>query len=496
MIRIRIGHDENTASWLTFPEQPWKLGMRYAEIAEEAPEATPMVIYEAESSIATLPAVLKGMETDEKSVMVLERLVERLKYLTAAEQELFAVALQFESPQSAKDILNLSYNLDNYELTNGSDQEGKTVLKREGRSFQEVYEGNFLPDAGYDKNAVFLLHLYTGQKCYSLAVPTTPEKMEMAKANLEVKNLNQCHFNQYGGPFNELWEYIPVCSQLKEVNRIAAVLKKKVAEGNQYTVPFLKAVFLAECPRTIKEAIAVLQNLEHYEFLESVQDPELYAREAIKTYGDPSLEPLLDRFVNWKDMGQAMMSDRGAVQTEHGIVTCKEWCCERLPNETVVTCLYSLMKGDLCDSEGCQESMDAHQLVGYEAEIQMELEKDFIFEQKKGLAEYLDNQLMKERILSMFPAVEVYHNALWSVLKVETKGELTPNEMEWVKEYWRGQASDGWGEGFEQTDIECEEENVLNVHFYNSSMLYGIRTEQELKGGEALQQDPVMGGIS
>lgn len=499
MLRIRIGQDEMTASWLTLPEQPGKIGMLYMEMQREAPTDAPMTIYEAEAPISALPEVLRGMRTDEKAVRELECLAKRLEYLTAAEQELFSTALTCEAPESAKDILNISYNLDNYELVadnNGSDQAGQTILRPEGRIFREVYDGGYLPDAGYDKNSVFLLHLYTGRKGYSLAVPATQEKMEMAKAALDVKNLNQCKFNQYGGPFQELWGYLPINSELKEVNRIAAVLKEKALSDSKYTQNFLKAVFLAECPRTIKEAITVVRNLGNYEFLDQVQEPETYAREVIRSYGDPSLEPLLGRYVNWETMGQTMMKEHGAVQTEYGIVTCKKWRCERLSDETMVTCLYSQLIGDFCDSVGYDESFGANQLVSYEEEIQKDLEKDFIFEQKRGLAEYLDNQLMKQRILCMFPAIEVYHHALWAVLKVETKGELTPDEMEWAKEFWTGQAADGWGESFEQTDIECEDGGILNVHFYNSSMLYGLRTEQELKGVEVVQQGPQMGGIS
>ena len=43
---------------------------------------------------------------------------------------------------------------------------------------------------------------------------------------------------------------------------------------------------------------------------------------------------------------------------------------------------------------------------------------------------------------------------------------------------------------------EYEGGGVLNVHFYNSSMIYGFRTEQELKGVEAVQQGIQMGGMS
>ncbi|WP_270809960.1 hypothetical protein [Hungatella effluvii] len=494
MLKIQIGYDEKNASWLTFPQQPGKIDPLYMEMQRDSP----MIIYEAESSISALPEVLKGMRTDEESARALACLAKRLKYLTQVEQDLFSVVLKAEAPKSGKDILNLSYNLDNYELVAGNHAPGQaeqTVRKAEGKTFQDVYNGEFPPDAGYDKNSVFLLHLYTGIKRYSLAVPTTSEKMEMAKAALDLRSLNQCKFNQYGGPFHELWGYLPTKSELKEVNRIAAILKEKVLSNSNYTPNFLKAVLLAECPRTMKEALSVVRNMGNYKFLDLVQEPGTYAREVIRSYGDPSLEPLLDRYVDWDTIGQAMMKEHGAVQTGYGMVTSKKWCCERLSDETVVTCLYNQLTGDFCDSEGYEESFSAYYLTIFENKIREELERDPIFKQKTGLAEYMDNQLMKQRILSMFPEVEVYHHALWGVLKIESKGELTPDEMEWAKEYWMGQAADGWGESFEQTDIECDEGGILNVHFYNSSMIYGPRTEQELKGVELVQQGPQMGGM-
>ncbi|WP_320936374.1 hypothetical protein [Enterocloster lavalensis] len=494
MLRIRIGYDERSASWLTFPQQPGKIDLLYTEMQKDPP----MIVYEAESSIPALPEVLKGMRTDAESARALACLAKRLEYLTQAEQELFSAVLKAETQKSGKDILNLSYNLDNYELVAGNHdpgQTGQTVRKVEGKTFQDVYHGEFPPDAGYDKNSVFLLHIYTGRKGYSLAVPTTPEKMEMARVALDLKSLNQCKFNQYGGPFQELWGYLPTKSDLKEVNRIATILKEKVLSNHSYTLNFLKAVFLAECPRTMKEALSVVRNMGNYEFLDQVQEPGTYAREVIRSYGDPSLEPLLDRYVDWDAIGQAMMKEHGAVQTRYGIVTSKKWCCERLSDETVVTRLYNQLTGVFCGSEGYDESFSATELTIFEKQIREELEQDSIFEQKTGLAEYMDNQLMKQRILSMFPAIEVYHHALWGVLQIEIKGELTPDELEWTKKYWMGQASDGWGESFEQTDIECEDGGILNVYFYNSSMIYGPRTEQELKGVESVQQGPQMGGM-
>lgn len=147
----------------------------------------------------------------------------------------------------------------------------------------------------------------------------------------------------------------------------------------------------------------------------------------------------------------------------------------------VETRLYSGLVGEVVDSGDYCKSLDANGLCGYEYTIQKALQNDWIREHEKGLAEYLDTGSLKDKVISMYPTVEVWDYRLWGVLEVKSRGELTGEETARIKGEWRGQMMDGWGEGFVQDAIDCGEGCNLYVDFGPASWR-GVFTEQELKG--------------
>ena len=76
----------------------------------------------------------------------------------------------------------------------------------------------------------------------------------------------------------------------------------------------------------------------------------------------------------------------------------------------------------------------------------------------------------------MFTAEE-RNGKLWGVAQCRIVGTLSDSELETLKEYISGQASDGWGEGFEQREIPTSDGDMY-VHLWDWEN-WDILTEKE-----------------
>ena len=143
----------------------------------------------------------------------------------------------------------------------------------------------------------------------------------------------------------------------------------------------------------------------------------------------------------------------------------------------------------------CPEEVSPYELCAYADEIQQMIEQEHLdSEGERGLAVYLHDEQLQDKVFCMKPAVEIWQGELWGVLEVQTHGELSAGEMKELISQWEGQCSDGWGEGFEQWPIQTED-GELYVSFWNSGSDFSIRPEQELKNGQAQGFGMQMGGM-
>lgn len=115
----------------------------------------------------------------------------------------------------------------------------------------------------------------------------------------------------------------------------------------------------------------------------------------------------------------------------------------------------------------------------YEKNIQDAIIEYNRFDDERGLASHLKKEL-HDKVWSIMPGVERCGDKLYGVFHVEITEELSPQELENLRNYIRDQASDGWGEGFEQHEIKTHNGEIY-VHFWGGGDDCFMLTEQEFE---------------
>lgn len=155
------------------------------------------------------------------------------------------------------------------------------------------------------------------------------------------------------------------------------------------------------------------------------------------------------------------------------------------PPEPVTMKLYMPLTADLYgyddygDLENDSHQLDGRDLRSREDAILAALVKNRMPEEtERGIMHWYDgNDSVDTKVKSVVFTVEERDNQLWGVAECDVVGTLTPEELIMLKEYISGQASDGWGEGFEQQEIQTAD-GELYVHLWNWDN-WSIQTEEE-----------------
>lgn len=289
-------------------------------------------------------------------------------------------------------------------------------------------------------------------------------------------------------PVSELESCLPFSRDIREMNAFAKLLAERNILGDAGTKEKLFAALEAEAPGNMAEAMEIAAGLERYTILpEDIQTADDYADyflEEAQIYIDEEVQPFLD----YKRLGECQMRKHGVVQTEHGLVRREDIPMAQPTEELEEFKLFSPLSGLLYpydeDWGGISDQpmeIGPGDLCQYEDQILERIGQERLEEEgERGLAVYLGSRLLKRKVFSMNPAVEMWNGELWGVLEVKSHGALSPQEMSGLMEEWLGQESDGWGEGFEQREIKTEEGNIC-VSFWHSGDDFFIKTEQDLK---------------
>lgn len=131
--------------------------------------------------------------------------------------------------------------------------------------------------------------------------------------------------------------------------------------------------------------------------------------------------------------------------------------------------LYSPLTAELL-SDGSEYWNDADSIVlrGYELTDYVEAITAQIAEEGTNIEQYMDAEddpYLAAHVKSIRLSVEERDGELCGCATVIADKDLTEHGWNDLQDYITGQYSDGWGEGFEQRDIQVED-GILNVHFW------------------------------
>jgi hypothetical protein len=140
------------------------------------------------------------------------------------------------------------------------------------------------------------------------------------------------------------------------------------------------------------------------------------------------------------------------------------------------------------DMDESGEEWDGRSLLDYEDGILSALVWNRMPEEaERGLMHWYGKEdNLDAKVRSAVFTVEARDGVLWGVAECQVLDTLSPQELNGLKDYIEGQASDGWGEEFEQREIQVEG-GELYVHLWQSEG-WSIQTEAERFGQTQTQK--------
>ena len=170
------------------------------------------------------------------------------------------------------------------------------------------------------------------------------------------------------------------------------------------------------------------------------------------------------------------------------------------PPEPILRKLYMPLTADFHprdewgDVDETGEEWDGRALLDHEAQILSALVRERMPEEaERGLMHWYDKtDSLDAKVRSAVFTVEARAGQLWGVAECRITGDLTLEELTALKEYVEGQASNGWGEGFEQREIKVDG-GELYVHLWQPDK-WSIQTGEE-RFGPAQTEGVVQNGM-
>jgi hypothetical protein len=364
-----------------------------------------------------------------------------------------------------------------------------------------AYEGKHFP-LYFWKDEMAVLELRHDENSEFIYLPCTHRQTETALLRLEATSLHQCELTLISDHFSDKMLSIiidekPLAHNMDNLNYFATKLQEIGSNEEKYfekLIDFIK-------PQSQEELKVLMESMYELELFEGIKNASQYGVYMICDSGHFTYDANLEDYIDFKGYGQQKIAGENGTFTDKGYIAyhgCNQEMARILnknlgmqielqqPQELK---LYMPLKastyydendyGDLYQVDFKIEVYPS-ELLDYEYEIKEALEKHLLPEEsERGLMKYYgEHDSVNAKVKKYVFSVEEVKGKLMGVAELTLNSPLDETEMGKIKSEISGQASDGFGEGFEQREIKCNGKDVY-VSFWEAEN-WNLKTAEEL----------------
>lgn len=379
------------------------------------------------------------------------------------------------------------------------------VLVDHGFELLEVYNGKTFTKFIVSEETVVVVEVQntTGDREY-LYLPTDICSMDKVKERLQVREYREMKVTEVKNlrlpdtlvpipeDINEIQQLTLFNEMCRKVRRFQEAELKQLAAAVQFTglINFSNVAYIAT-------------HLNEFEINPTVHNDEEYGKYLITESGLFEVDELLLPHINYAAFGADKKAgtfevsgyvDDGFVGVTRPIEEYSQYKGEfadplEITEEGLEKfCLFSPLIANLNMRGIAEGELYGSDLVQYLEIIEEAIERENCEgEEARGLMHYFDeSREVAAKVVSAHPKVADVDGELYGVLECKIRDPLTEEEIKILKDFWTGQMSDGWGEGFEQQPLTVEDGEIY-ISFWSRKSFWSVMTERELIGEQQVQ---------
>jgi hypothetical protein len=389
------------------------------------------------------------------------------------------------------------------------------ILYRNGNEYEHIYDGSHFPRYEWQDNMGTLTLTKDVEQEY-LYLPFEPTELNKAMERLGITDFTGCTAELDSNAFNDEMKNIigsviePTAETINKLNHFA----KRVQSFGIKEMPFLNTLMNELQPQTEQALDALFDSAYEFELYRGIYNAKDYGRYMICDSGHFEYDENLEEYIDFEGYGSQRLKNENGAFTSSGYIIYHGYNMELadmlaeigieppMP-QTQTLKLYMPLKattyydenhyGDLYQTD-VELDIYPSELAEYEDEILKAIKNNSLPEEsQRGLMSYYgETDSVNAKVKRYDFSVENVRGELMGVAVLTLNAPLDTAELEKIKETISGQCSDGWGEGFEQREIDCNGKEIY-VSFWQSKN-WSLQTAAEL-GIDEPKQEMTMGGM-